>query len=229
MTDGEPAERIVLYVEDVESSAQLVDRALRRVPDVRVVMATNGSEARELVQSLPCALVLTDLNLPDVSGAAWVAELVAAVGPRGVPVVVVSADAMAASREAAMAAGATDFLTKPLDLRQLIGVVTHLARTPAPDLPPEPEGPPRALVERYLADATTDLGRLRDALAAGAPGPVASLAHRLKGSSTIFGASEVAAPLDQLEAAAGEGDLDAAGRLVDEAAAALDRFRAQTR
>ena len=87
------AERVVLCIEDVESSAQLVDRALRRVPGVRVVMARNGQEAREVVATTDCAVVLTDLNLPDVSGAEWVAELVRAVGPAGTPVVVVSADA----------------------------------------------------------------------------------------------------------------------------------------
>jgi CheY-like chemotaxis protein len=253
VVDGPPAERVVVCVEDVPSSAQLVDRALQRVPGVRVVLAGSGREARQQLAATTCALVLTDLNLPDVSGAGWVAELVATVGASGVPIVVVSADATAASREAALAAGATEYLTKPIDLRQLIAVVSDLAFGPvraspataagpaeaasAPSAaPPAPEAaaaalsvlddrPPPELVARYLAEATTDLDRLRAAVAAGDPAAVVALAHRLKGSSTIFGAAEVAAVLERLEALVAPGRLGDAGPLLDEAVGALARFR----
>jgi CheY-like chemotaxis protein len=232
MTDGGPAgadERVVLYVEDVESSALLVDRALRRLPNVRVVMAKNGHEAREFIASTSCALVLSDLNLPDVSGAEWVAELVASVRDARIPVVVVSADATSASKEAVLAAGATGYLTKPVDLRELIAVVGELtsAPPPTPGAGPEREGPPRALVERYLAEAAADLARLRQAVVAGELSSVESLAHRLKGSSAVFGAADLATVLDRLEAMARDQVIDGAFGLVDEADAALVRFRAE--
>jgi CheY-like chemotaxis protein len=220
-------ERVVLYIEDVESSALLVDRALRRLPHVRVVMAKNGHEARELIASTSCDVILSDLNLPDVSGAEWVAELVASVSNTGIPVVVVSADATSASKESALAAGATGYLTKPVDLRELIAVVSEL--TSAPPAPPgtvgERESPPRALVDRYLAEAVADLARLRQAVAAGDLGSVESVAHRLRGSSAVFGADAVAALLDRLEVMAREHSLDGADGLVDEAEGALARFR----
>ncbi len=224
MTDGGD-ERVVLCIEDVESSALLVDRALRRLPKVRVVMARNGHEARELIASTACSVILSDLNLPDVSGAEWVAELVASVRETGIPVVVLSADATSASKEAALAAGATGYLTKPVDLRELIAVVGELTSAPLPGAAPEREGPPRALVERYLAEAAADVARLRQAVAAGETSAVESLAHRLKGSSTVFGAAEVAAPLDQLEAMARDHSLEGAGALVEQADVALARFR----
>ena len=239
VVDGPPVERVVVCVEDVPSSAQLVDRALQRVPGVRVVMAGSGREARQQLASTTCALVLTDLNLPDVSGAGWVAELVATVGASGVPIVVVSADATAASREAALAAGATEYLTKPIDLRQLIAVVSDLAFGPAraasataagpsvdaPSAAALDDRPPPELVARFLAEATTELDRLRAAVAASDPAAVSALAHRLKGSSTVFGAAEVAAVLERLEALVPPGRLGDAGPLLDEAGAALARFR----
>jgi CheY-like chemotaxis protein len=219
------AERVVLCIEDVESSAQLVNRALRRVPGVRVVMARNGREARQVVATTDCAVVLTDLNLPDVSGAEWVAELVRTVGPAGTPVVVVSADATPARKDAVLAVGATGYLTKPIDLRQLISVVSELAgRTPAPAEPAD-QGPPRALVERYLAEATADLSQLRDAVAAGDRASVEALGHRLKGGSVVFGAADLAALLDRLEAMASADRLDGAGDVLDEADLALAAFR----
>jgi len=232
MTDGgseHADERVVLCIEDVESSALLVDRALRRLPNVRVVMAKNGHEARELIASTSCSVILSDLNLPDVSGADWVAELVASVRDTGIPVVVLSADATSASKEAALAAGAIGYLTKPVDLRELIAVVGELTSAPlaAPGTAPEREGPPRALVDRYLAEAAADLARLRQAVAAGETSSVEALAHRVKGSSTVFGAAEVAAPLDRLEVMARDHSLEGADGLVDEADAALARFRAQ--
>jgi CheY-like chemotaxis protein len=231
MTNGGRAsaeERLVLYVEDVESSALLVDRALRRLPNVRVVMAKNGHEARELIASTSCALILSDLNLPDVSGAEWVAEVVASVRDARIPVVVVSADATSASKEAVLAAGATGYLTKPVDLRELIAVVGELTSAPplAPGTAPEREGPPRALVERYLAEAAADLARLRQAVLAGELSSVESLAHRLKGSSAVFGATDLAALLDRLEAMARDQGIEGADGLVDQADAALVRFRA---
>jgi CheY-like chemotaxis protein len=227
MTDAEP-ERIVLYIEDVESSALLVDRALRRLPGVRVVMAKNGHEAREVIASTACTVILSDLNLPDVSGAEWVAELVATVSAARIPVVVVSADATSASKEAVLAAGATGYLTKPVDLRELIAVVGELTAAPAgpPGTIPQREGPPRVLVERYLAEATSDLVRLRQAVAAGEATTIETLAHRLKGSSAVFGATDVAAVMDRLEVIGREHSLDGAEPLVTEADAALARFRA---
>jgi CheY-like chemotaxis protein len=221
-------ECLVLCIEDVESSALLVERALRRIPGVRVVMARNGHDALELVASTRCAVVLTDLNLPDVSGAEWVAELVGTVGSAGTPVVVVSADATPARKEAALAAGATGYLTKPIDLRQLISVVGELAGAPGgsgANPRSEPAGPPRALVERFLAEAAAELDLLRQAAAAGEPGPIGALAHRLKGSSAVFGAADLAAVLDRLEVGAREGHLDDAAALLDQADAAFAAFR----
>jgi len=222
------AERVVLCIEDVESSAQLVDRAQRRVPGVRVVLARNGHEARQLVASTGCAVVLTDLNLPDVSGAEWVAELVRTVGPAGTPVVVVSADATPARRDAVLAVGATGYLTKPIDLRQLISVVAELAgpdeAAPSPPAPVD-DGQPRALVERYLAEASAGLSQLRDSVATGDRPSVQRLSHRLKGGSAVFGVADLAALLDRLEELAGDDRLDGAGAVLDEADLALAAFR----
>jgi len=230
MSSGAPAgERTVLCVEDVESSAQLVLRALRRIEGLRLVMAKKGSEARQLLESTRCDLVLTDLNLPDVSGAPWVQELVASADA---PVVVVSADATPSTVEAVRDAGATGYLTKPVDLRQLMDVVRQLAwageagdssvgsRAPANDY-----RPPRALIDRFLVEAAVDLDRSRHAVAAGQCAEVAWLAHRLKGSAVVFGVADLPELLDRLSDMARDDDLEGAGTVLDGADQALACFR----
>ncbi len=118
-------ERVVLYVEDHPANVRLVERAIA-APGVTVRTAPTGMQGLALARALAPAVVLLDLNLPDVGGADVFARLRADPATRDVPVVVVSSDATPATAARLLAAGAAAFLTKPLDVRELRAVVAAL-------------------------------------------------------------------------------------------------------
>ncbi|HEV2755158.1 MAG TPA: ATP-binding protein [Actinomycetota bacterium] len=115
----------VVYVEDNESNARLVQRALAARPGVRLDVAATAAEGLERAAALRPDLVLLDMNLPDADGLEVLKALKATAA--GTPVVVVSAAATSDQRTAALAAGADSYLTKPLDLRELLAVVDRVA------------------------------------------------------------------------------------------------------
>jgi PAS domain S-box-containing protein len=107
----------VLYIEDNLSNLTLVERILAASPGIQLVPAMQGSLGLELAREYRPDLILLDLNLPDMTGAEVLRRLQTDRATRGRPVVVISADATPASVEGMLAAGARDYLTKPLDVR----------------------------------------------------------------------------------------------------------------
>ena len=130
--------RTVLYVEDNGSNLRLIERLLQRRAGVRLLTAATGREGLEIVRRSRPDLILLDSHLPDISGLEVLAELQADPGTLDIPVVVVSADALPASIERMLAAGARDYLTKPLDVHQLIDTMTTLGIHRAQEPPKEP-------------------------------------------------------------------------------------------
>ena len=80
-------------------------------------------------------LILLDLNLPDIPGREVLRRLRGEDSTREIPVVVISADATPGEIQRMLSAGAADYLTKPLDLQEFLGVIDkHLADSkPMPD------------------------------------------------------------------------------------------------
>jgi CheY-like chemotaxis protein len=127
-----PDGALVLCIEDNAPSALLVSRALA-LDGIRVVIAATGAEGLELAGREAPAAVVLDLQLPDLSGEEVLRRLRGAGGP---PVVVVSAGAGATVIERARAAGAFEYLTKPLDIARLREVVRDaIARREPGDRP----------------------------------------------------------------------------------------------
>ena len=123
---GDGPERTVLYVEDNPSNLRLVQRVLSERGDVRLVTATRGDAVQDLVRQHLPDLVLLDLHLPDLGGQEVLRRLHADPQTAPVPVVVVSADATAGQIQRLLAAGAADYLTKPLDVDRFLEVVDQL-------------------------------------------------------------------------------------------------------
>ena len=116
---GFPVNRI-LVVEDEPDLAVTYERLLRR-QGYRVVRAASRADGLGVVQAAPPSLVISDLRLPDGDGLDIVRAAQALAPP--VPVIVVSAFATRASREAALAAGAAAFLAKPFVASALLHLV----------------------------------------------------------------------------------------------------------
>ena len=126
-----PAERdgTVLYIEDNLSNLRLVERTLALRPGVKLIPAMQGRLGLALAQQHRPDLILLDLHLPDISGEQVLRELQGDPGLRQTPVVVLSADATPGQVQRLLAAGVRAYLTKPLDVRQLLALLDEVLRT----------------------------------------------------------------------------------------------------
>jgi CheY-like chemotaxis protein len=115
--------RTVLYIEDNLSNVQLVERILQKRPHVELLVAMQGQIGLELARQHHPDLVLVDLNLPDLDGETVLRRLRAEPSMRDVPVVVLSADATLGQIARLRAAGADDYVTKPIDVARFLRVV----------------------------------------------------------------------------------------------------------
>jgi PAS domain S-box-containing protein len=122
----EQARATVLYIEDNLSNLRLVERIVARRGTWRLVHALQGRLGFELAVSQPPQLLLLDLHLPDLPGERVLAALRADPRTADVPVYVISADATPGQRRRLLQAGAAGYLTKPIDVRQLLDLLdTH--------------------------------------------------------------------------------------------------------
>lgn len=121
----------VLYVEDKASNAALVATFLAPYPQLRLRSASTGREGLALARAQPPDLVLLDIHLPDIDGYAVLRELRADARLRGVPIVALSADAMAHDIERGLAAGFDRYLSKPIELNRLLTTLSEFLRKPA--------------------------------------------------------------------------------------------------
>lgn len=111
----------VLYVEDNSSNLGLVEQILTFSPDeIKLVHTAFGAKATALaVEHLP-AVILLDLNLPDMHGKEVLKQLKADERTRSIPVIVVSADAMSSQINELIDLRAVGYLTKPLHVQQFL-------------------------------------------------------------------------------------------------------------
>ncbi|MFT3822052.1 MAG: response regulator [Rubrivivax sp.] len=130
-----PGRRTLLYVEDNEVNALIVRELVARRGDLHLVVAATGAEGLRLADELQPALVLLDMQLPDMDGAEVFSRLRASARTAALPCVALSANALGSDIDAALAAGMTAYWTKPLDFRAFTQWLDGLfgpAAAPAP-------------------------------------------------------------------------------------------------
>ena len=120
---SEGARAVVLHIEDNLANLALVERILAQRPEVEVVPAMFGRLGLELAHEHRPAIVLLDLHLPDLSGEEVLRRFRDDPSTAAIPIVIVSADATPGQIQRLLSAGAAAYLTKPLDVRQLLAVV----------------------------------------------------------------------------------------------------------
>ena len=121
------SQRTVVCIEDNAASALVLESVVGLRPAWRFVQAAQGTIGLDLVRAHLPDLVLLDLHLPDVSGADVLAALQADPQTAGVPVVVLSADASPVQTRRLLAAGALRYLTKPVDLHDVLDLLDEVA------------------------------------------------------------------------------------------------------
>jgi two-component system cell cycle response regulator DivK len=118
----------VLLVEDNEMNRDMLSRRLTR-RGYQVVFAMDGQQGIDLARSERPDVILMDMSLPIVDGWEASRRLKADDATRSVPVIGLTAHAMAGDREKAIEAGCDDYDTKPVELDRLIGKIERLLGT----------------------------------------------------------------------------------------------------
>ena len=119
----------ILYIEDNLSNLRLIESLLGREKNLTLLSAEQGTLGIEIARARTPDLILLDLHLPDIPGWEVLAQLRADAATCDIPVVVISADATPHRIERLRAAGAQDYLTKPINVRELLRVLRE--RLPA--------------------------------------------------------------------------------------------------
>ncbi len=121
----------LLLVEDNEMNRDMLSRRLER-RGYQVVCAIDGQQALDVVRREKPDLILMDMSLPVLDGWEATRRLKADAELQGVPVIALTAHAMAEDEARARAAGCDDFDTKPVELPRLLGKIEALlGRGPA--------------------------------------------------------------------------------------------------
>jgi CheY-like chemotaxis protein len=114
----------ILFIDDNEMNRDMLSRRLTRAGH-QVVLAADGEEGVARVESERPELVLMDIGLPGIDGYEATRQIRAG-GLAKVPIIALTAHAMAADRDRALDAGCDDFDTKPIDFSRLLGKIDAL-------------------------------------------------------------------------------------------------------
>jgi two-component system cell cycle response regulator DivK len=115
----------ILLVEDNEMNRDMLSRRLERRGH-QVTIAGDGQQALDLAASDKPDLILMDMSLPVVSGWEATRKLKADVATRTIPVIALTAHAMAEDEKRARESGCDDYDTKPVELPRLLGKIDAL-------------------------------------------------------------------------------------------------------
>lgn len=117
----------ILLVEDNEMNRDMLSRRLKK-KGFEVEIAVDGQEGVDKAKSISPDLILMDLSLPVLDG--WGATKAIKANPdtSSIPIIALTAHAMAGDREKAMEAGADEYDTKPIDLKRLIAKINSFIK-----------------------------------------------------------------------------------------------------
>jgi two-component system cell cycle response regulator DivK len=115
----------ILVVEDNEMNRDMLSRRLTR-NGYEVVIAVDGQQGIDMAVSAKPDLILMDMSLPVIDGWEATRRIKANDATRQIPVIALTAHAMAGDREKAIDVGCEDYDTKPIELSRLLGKVAAL-------------------------------------------------------------------------------------------------------
>jgi CheY-like chemotaxis protein len=110
----------VLAIEDNASNNSLIEAIMDKRGGIKLLVAVQGAVGLEMAREHRPELILLDLHLPDMTGLEVLQQLRESPETRDIPVMVLSADATKVQIERLLAAGATEYLTKPLNVKEVL-------------------------------------------------------------------------------------------------------------
>ena len=115
----------ILLVEDNEMNRDMLSRRLDR-KGFEVVIAVDGQAGVDMASSSNPDIILMDLSLPIIDGWEATRQIKSNPDTQSIPIIALTAHAMAGDEHKALAAGCDDYDTKPIDLKRLLGKIKNL-------------------------------------------------------------------------------------------------------
>ena len=115
----------ILLVEDNEMNRDMLTRRLER-KGFEVVIAVDGQAGIDMAASSNPDIILMDLSLPVIDGWEATRQIKADPATQSIPIIALTAHAMAGDEQKALEAGCNDYDTKPIDLKRLLDKVENL-------------------------------------------------------------------------------------------------------
>lgn len=119
-------DKLILYVEDDISNIKLMQSILARFPNINLLTSQTAEDAIQQVKLHSPDLIIMDISLPDMSGDQAVEYLKSCESTMSIPIIGFSADVTDANKQRALAAGCKVFLTKPVNITELIARLKYL-------------------------------------------------------------------------------------------------------
>ncbi len=118
----------ILIVEDSPTMRQLISFALKRLRGIRIVEANDGVDGLKKLSAERFDLILTDINMPIMDGLKLVSLVRNDANYKDTPIVVITTEGAQEDRERALALGANDYITKPIQPNRILEVAKGLLR-----------------------------------------------------------------------------------------------------
>lgn len=116
----------VLIVEDSPTMRQLISFALKRLRGIRIVEANDGVDGLKKLSSERFDLILTDINMPIMDGLKLVSLVRNDANYKDTPIIVITTEGALEDRDRALALGANDYITKPIQPNKILDVARAL-------------------------------------------------------------------------------------------------------
>jgi two-component system sensor histidine kinase/response regulator len=249
--DSDPDQKLRILLAEDNAINQQVALGLLRKLGYQADTVTDGTETLEELSRVRYDVILMDCQMPHLDGYETTRrirqleqeEVIPFDRKRPIHIIALTANAMAGDREKCLAAGMTDYLSKPVrrsELKEAFDRYREIQVSGVADSSAEPQPAPAAseevlvdidrlrdvtddepdrmqqLVDLYLTQTAPMLEELKGAIQSNSSGDVARLAHKLFGSSAACGVEAFTEPLRELERLGREGDLSGAQVLFDD-------------
>ncbi len=120
----------VVIVEDSPTMRQLISFALKRLRDIRIMEASDGVDGLKKLAAEKFDLIFTDINMPIMDGLKLVSLLRNDANYRQTPIVVITTEGAQEDRERALALGANDYITKPIQANKIMEIARTMLNIP---------------------------------------------------------------------------------------------------
>jgi two-component system chemotaxis response regulator CheY len=118
----------VLIVEDSPTMRQLISFALKRLRGVSIVEASDGVDGLKKLSAEKFDLIFTDINMPIMDGLKLVSLVRNDAGYKVTPIVVITTEGAQEDRARALALGANDYITKPIQANRILDIARDLLK-----------------------------------------------------------------------------------------------------